>query len=235
MKLLVSVMDADEAAAALEGGADIIDAKDPQRGALGAVTPATLSAISERVDGARPITAALGDASDEVSLEATARMFASAGAALVKVGFAGITNSQRVAELLGAARRGVRAVSDRCGVVAVAYADADDLTPAALVDIAASSGAQGVLLDTMNKNAPGIRRIVPAVALSAWVRRAHQAALLAAVAGRLTTEDLSYVADSGADVAGVRGAACDDGRNGRVMSANVRFLRQAIGDIVTAR
>ncbi len=35
MKLLVSVADAVEAHAALLGGADIIDAKDPTRGALG--------------------------------------------------------------------------------------------------------------------------------------------------------------------------------------------------------
>ena len=38
MQLLVSVTDAIEAAAALDGGADIIDAKDPASGALGAVT-----------------------------------------------------------------------------------------------------------------------------------------------------------------------------------------------------
>ena len=36
MQLLVSVSDGDEAAAALAGGADIIDAKDPVAGPLGA-------------------------------------------------------------------------------------------------------------------------------------------------------------------------------------------------------
>ena len=35
MHLLVSVRSAEEAAAALEGGADVIDAKDPDNGALG--------------------------------------------------------------------------------------------------------------------------------------------------------------------------------------------------------
>ena len=234
MKLLVSVMDAAEAAAALEGGADVIDAKDPHRGALGAVTPATLSAICRRVDCARPISAALGDASDEATLETAVRTFAAAGVAFVKVGFAGITSRQHVTNLLDAALRGVRAATHRCDVVAVAYADANDILPAALVDIAASSGTRGVLLDTVNKNAPGIRQLVPARALSAWVRRAHAAGLLTAVAGRLSVDDLRYVADAGADIAGVRGAACDDGRNGRVVAANVRLLRQAIGDIVAA-
>ena len=39
MKLLVSVADAAEARAAIEGGADIIDAKDPTTGALGPCLP----------------------------------------------------------------------------------------------------------------------------------------------------------------------------------------------------
>ena len=48
MRLLVSVMDASEALAALEGGADLIDAKDPLAGALGPVTRAVLTDIHRR-------------------------------------------------------------------------------------------------------------------------------------------------------------------------------------------
>jgi uncharacterized protein (UPF0264 family) len=40
MQLLVSVADAREARAARLGGADVIDAKDPSRGALGSVSAA---------------------------------------------------------------------------------------------------------------------------------------------------------------------------------------------------
>ena len=62
MRLLVSVADAEDARAAVEGGADIVDAKDPAQGALGSVAPATLEAIVHAVDGARPVSAAVGDA-----------------------------------------------------------------------------------------------------------------------------------------------------------------------------
>ena len=48
MRLLVSVRSAEEVAAALAGGADIIDAKEPARGSLGAVTATVLSAIAAR-------------------------------------------------------------------------------------------------------------------------------------------------------------------------------------------
>ena len=45
MRLLVSVASADDARAAVDGGADIIDAKNPWVGALGAVEPDVMRAI----------------------------------------------------------------------------------------------------------------------------------------------------------------------------------------------
>src|SRR5256885_10648472 len=125
MRLLVSVASATEALAARAGGADIIDAKDPLAGALGAVPLSVLAEIHAAVGGTHPVTAAIGDATDEALTYATAWAFAAAGAALVKVGFAGIAGAARIATLAAAAQRGVRAGSaGDCGVILVAYADA---------------------------------------------------------------------------------------------------------------
>src|SRR5580765_2369323 len=124
MRLLVSVTSAEEASAALAGGADIIDAKNPLAGALGAVRVEVLREIHAMVAGARLVTAAIGDATDEAAIERAAGTFAAAGAALVKVGFAGITSASRIEGLIEAAVRGAGA-RDASGVVAVAYADAD--------------------------------------------------------------------------------------------------------------
>ena len=49
MQLLVSVAARSEARAARLGGADVIDAKDPRDGALGAVRPELLGALREAV------------------------------------------------------------------------------------------------------------------------------------------------------------------------------------------
>ena len=54
MRLLVSVRSEEEARAALAGGADIIDAKEPSRGALGAVEIGVLREIVSVVNGLRP-------------------------------------------------------------------------------------------------------------------------------------------------------------------------------------
>ena len=90
VKLLVSVANSMEAHNAVEGGADLIDAKDPLSGALGAVSLDTLRAIHAAVSNQCAVTAAIGDAADEATLELTARQYGATGVAFVKVGFAGI-------------------------------------------------------------------------------------------------------------------------------------------------
>jgi uncharacterized protein (UPF0264 family) len=228
-RLLVSVRDPVEAAAALEGGADLIDAKDPAAGALGAVTEDMLRDIASVVGRARPLTAALGDAADPAAAEHHACVAAAAGAAFVKICFSGVANPGRVGAIIAAAVRGARAGSEgRSGVVAVAYADADtsvDLAATALIDVAARAGASGVLMDTADKNGVALPALLPPAALAAWVADAHEAGLLAALAGRLTAADLPAIRAVGADIAGVRGAACEDGRHGRVTAVRVQNLR----------
>jgi len=225
MHLLVSVSDAAEARHALEGGADVIDAKDPSRGALGAVTLDEIRRICEAIGGRRPVTAALGDATTEDEVSRLAVAFASAGVRFVKVGLPCLDDLARTEQLLAAA---VQAVGPApCGVVAVAYADAGhtDLSEArGLVSVAARAGALGVLLDTTNKNGPGLPRLVTTQALTSWVAAAHAAGLLVAIAGRLTAEDFEWAHGTGADIVGVRGAACDGGRTGRITAQNVRML-----------
>ncbi len=229
MRLLVSVASAADASAALAGGADLIDAKDPRSGALGAVSAGVLRRIHATVNAARPVTAALGDASDEAAIEHAARIFARAGATLVKIGFGDISSGRGVEALIAAAVRG--ASHARSGVVAVAYADgrgAHGLSPADLIGVAARAGAQGVLLDTKDKQGPGLHQLMTTQALERWITGVHAAGLFAAVAGKLTAEHLPMVRDAGADIAGVRGAACEGGRAGRVVADKVRLLRSHV-------
>lgn len=216
---------------AVAGGADVIDAKDPSAGALGAVSPAVLSEIRATLGPGRLLTAALGDASDALTVEMAVYDFTSRGADLVKIGFAGVSDNRRVGSLIAAAVRGCargRAANARGGVVVVTYADriaATAVDRMALIDIAARAGAAGVLLDTADKAGAGLTALCTVAELSAWVAAAHDHHLIAALAGKLMAEDLAMLRDTGADIAGVRGAACDDGRTGRVSAERVRLLR----------
>jgi uncharacterized protein (UPF0264 family) len=228
MRLLVSVKNAEEAAAAVDGGADIIDAKDPAAGALGAVALPTFHQIVAAVAGARPTTAALGDAVDDVAAAGTAEAFALAGARFVKIGFSGVTSVARASTLLSAARQGA---AGHARVIAAAYADAGSvgcLEPFAVLDAAVRAGVAGVLLDTADKQGPGLRTLMSLSLLRGWVTAAREAGLLTALAGRLSIDDLRVVSDAAADIVGVRGAVCEGGRTGRVTRARVYELRSVL-------
>jgi uncharacterized protein (UPF0264 family) len=230
MRLLVSVRSREEAQAALAGGADIIDAKEPSRGALGAVEIGVLRDIVSDVNGIRPVSAALGDSGTSASLAASARAAAEAGATFVKVGFADVREPAAVRSRLASVMEGALLPISPCAVVAVAYADWDEVggaAPQAVLAAAAAEGAMGVLVDTVRKDGAGLFRCLGRAALGSLVREARTRSLMVALAGRISIEDLSFAYEAGAEIAGVRGAACDGGREGSVQEERVRALVMA--------
>ena len=221
MQLLVSVATAADAVAAVEGGADIVDAKDPLVGALGAVTPEVFRAIAAVTLGVRPLSAALGEPRDQREAAHLAATFASAGAVFVKLGFRRDVSSATMTSLLTSARD----ASD-AQVVAVAYADVGGAgARRRVLDAAASVRVSGVLLDTARKDGPGLCDACSPDDLAAWVADVSAAGLLTALAGRLTRADIEQVSGFGVSIVGVRGAACEGGRTGHVSGRRVRDLR----------
>jgi uncharacterized protein (UPF0264 family) len=229
------VSDPDEAAAALAGGAEVIDAKDPSAGPLGALALDGFREIVRLVGAVCPVSAALGDADDERTAGALAEQYARAGARFVKLGFARRDcDAHSRAALVGAAVER----SGGSGVIAVVYCDRDAeiaACPEPLLTALANRGAAGVLLDTADKRAPGLRRLLPAPLIRRWIEAAHARSLLAALAGRLAAADLPSLCRLGPDLVGVRGAACEGGRTGRVASHLVARLRTALHEAHAAR
>lgn len=238
--MLVSVRDPGEVGAALDGGADIIDAKDPGRGALGAVDAATLVQVLERVPATIPFSAALGDPRDAASAAGLLRglpVSRRAAATFVKLGVAGVESALAAEGMLRATVEAAHRHPARPLVIAVAYADAElhGLGPGAIAALARRAGAGGVLVDTMRKDGGSLLDSLPPAQLRAWVADARHLGLLVALAGRLDCADLDLVGNCGADVVGVRGAACEGGREGRVSTAKVRRLRAAIAGVAEGR
>jgi uncharacterized protein (UPF0264 family) len=231
MRLLVSVRNAEEARAALAGGAEIIDAKEPALGALGPVGIGVLREIVEAVQGMRPVSAALGDRGDDDSLALASRAAAEAGAMFVKVGFADVRELTHVRARLARVMDGALLPMSPCAVVAVAYADWDEVggaAPSTVLAAAAAEGAMGVLVDTVRKDGAGLFRCLGRAALGSLVHEARERSLMVALAGRITVEDMAFAYEAGAEIVGVRGAACEHGRGGRVRESRVR-------ELVTAR
>ena len=236
MRLLVSVRSAAEVGAALAGGADIIDAKEPSRGGLGAVDAETLGVIVGRLPAGVPLSVALGDLTGRAGVEENVRRLAvtrAGGELFLKLGFAGLAEESHVEDLIaaavGAAAR--KEPHSTPAVVAVAYADWSRVgapAPEAVMRAAERAGATGVLLDTSVKDGRALFDWISEPAMGSWIRDAQAAGLMAAVAGSLTADTLPLLRDLHPDVVGVRGAACEGGRLGRVSASRVRALRRAL-------
>ncbi len=87
VRLLVSVRDAAEAALARDAGADLIDAKDPDRGALGALPPDTVRAIAA-ASGDRLTSAVAGEPQDGRAASACLAALAGTGVRYLKIAWA---------------------------------------------------------------------------------------------------------------------------------------------------
>lgn len=237
MRLLVSVRAEHEVAAALEGGADIIDAKEPARGSLGAVQPEALAGIAARVPAWVPFSVALGDFTAADALRRAVAGVKAPGRrapTYVKLGFAGERSeaalTSLIAAAIAAAVAAAKVTSVQPIVVPVAYADHESAGSAAPEDViraAMAAGARAFLLDTYMKDGSGLFDWIDLERLRAMSVAARRAGLLLAVAGSLDPAALDRLAGL-ADVVGVRGAACRGGRQGSVDAALVRRLRERL-------
>jgi uncharacterized protein (UPF0264 family) len=211
VKLLVSVVSAGEARAALTGGADIIDVKDPREGALGAPSPRTLAEVVAAVDGAAPVSVALGDLPDLPHTAAlAARGAAACGADYVKVGLRGTGGLDRAVAVVAAVCDAVPATTS---VIAASYADGavaspPAFDPALLPELVRRTGIAGALVDTLVKDGRGLYASLSPEAVAALVDRTRAAGGSFGVAGQLGLGELCRVS---ADIVGVRSAVCRGG------------------------
>lgn len=246
--LLVSVRDAAEAAEATEGGATIIDVKEPRHGPLGPAEPEAIAAVARLVGTRRPWTMACGELGAERGDERGHAQPADLGGPLEPVAASIRSRLDRVLSLLdrsavppaavkiglaGAAdtdwRRRLSAVfeslptaSDR---VAVAYADwrrAGAPPPPDVIAAAAGLGCSVLLVDTFDKSAGGLFDCCPPGMPAAWVTAARAARLQVAVAGRIAPEEIPAAWALRPDVVALRSAVCFNGRDGAVQAGLVR-------------
>jgi len=233
MRLLVSVRSASEAIRALQGGADIIDAKEPARGSLGAVDGPVLREIADALSGGLPLSVALGDAvtPSDVDRAVASLDLARVQTDYLKVGLARLHDGSTVRDTIGRLAQVAAELPTRPRVIAVAYADhreAGSPEPFTVARVAGAAGADGVLLDTWTKDGRDVFAWMPRSILMEWTAAARCMGLGVAVAGSITKDTMATALEVQPDIVGVRGAACDGGRSGSVSTARVRTLKALV-------
>jgi uncharacterized protein (UPF0264 family) len=217
---LASVRDEAEAAIALLAGADIIDLKEPRRGALGALDRETTCSIVSLIDGRAPVSATIGDLPmhPETISDAVLEK-AACGVDYVKFGLFPDGDARRCLDAL-------RPLARRVPLILVLFADG--LPDFDAVAAAAAMGAAGIMLDTADKHSGSLLVHLDPCRLLSFVTEARTHGLTAGLAGSLSAADVPVLLPLAPDLIGFRGALCLGPRSASLDLAACAAIRALI-------
>jgi (5-formylfuran-3-yl)methyl phosphate synthase len=226
-QLLVSVRDAREAIAAINGGAAIIDVKEPARGALGQADPEVINAIVREVADRRPISVALGEL---VEWNGNGPHIV-VGVSFAMVGLAGCTSQpdwkKRLLNL-----RALIETGSAAGLVAVAYADwqrANAPSVDEVFEFALIHRFPVLLVDTWRKDGTTLLDWLGKSELIELCEKVRASGMRVALAGSLDRSKIRSLRSVRPTWFAVRGAACMGGQRGaRIDERRVKDLVESL-------
>ena len=213
MQLLISVTSVQEAQMALAHQVEILDLKDPNTGALGAlpfdVITEVVQYVKNQTQNATPtISATIGDVPmlPEVLVEKVERLQAT-GVDYIKIGFFAADDYQ---PCLNALQPIIQA-----GAKIIAVLFAENTYSATLIESIQRAGFVGVMLDTANKNGQTLFNYYSTLALAEFAEKVIMNDMMLGFAGSLKAQDVVKFKALNPTYLGFRGGVCDN------------FLRQA--------
>ena len=234
MKLLISPKNEAEAAEVIAGGADIIDVKNPKEGPLGANFPWVIRRVRQIAPADIEVSCTIGEMPNLPGSMALAALgAATTGVNYVKAGLSGLQTLGEAVYLMQSVVKAAKDFNPSVKVVVSGYADAERIStvdPLLVPKIAYDAHADIAMIDTGIKDGNNLFTFLTKPQLSSFVDAAHDYGLKAALAGSLQKENLHEVYALGADIAGVRGAACtlNDRINGQITREKVQELVEII-------
>lgn len=234
-RLLVSVRDCTEAAAAFAGGADIIDLKEPKSGSLGMANPTTIQSVLDWKTAQNihaPVSAALGELSEwDVD-----RKPIPTGLSFVKVGLAG-ESTARFENRLKALQDRLNSTRETAPQwVTVAYADTASANSPNAWDIArhaVASNSAGLLIDTFKKTGIPLTDTMSINELSDLRAMLNENGQFFAIAGQIKANQIhDCLSAIQPNIIAVRSAVCTDGnRELSVSSTAVAELKTLLNQM----
>ena len=232
MRLLVSPMNMEEAHAALAGGADILDVKNPKEGSLGANFPWVIRSVADLARGKVPVSATIGDMEFKPGTASLAALgAASSGADYVKAGLLGVKTCDQAEEMLKAIVRAVKDLDPKKKVVASGYSDylrVGSISPMLLPAAASEAGADVVMVDTAIKDGKPTFDFMGEKDLADFIELGHSNDLEVALAGSIGFPHLETLLRLQPDIIGVRGIVCGGDRRSAVKEELVVKIKSAL-------
>lgn len=232
MRLLVSPMNIEEAQIALEGGADILDIKNPKEGSLGANFPWAIKAVVDLAKGRVPVSATIGDLDYKPGTASLAALGAAvSGAEYIKAGLLGVKTPEQAEDMLGKIVKAVKGFDANKKVVAAGYSDhlrVGSISPMLLPEAAALAGADLVMVDTAIKDGRSTFEFMSESELGDFIDLGRAKGLEVAIAGTIGFEHIDMLKMLKPDIIGVRGIVCGGDRRSAIQSDLVKKLKIAI-------
>ena len=220
--MLASVNSLAEALLVLNAEVDIIDLKQPEQGALGALEVSDVKKIVAEIAGRCPVSATIGDLPMQPELVFNAvKAMSETGVDYIKIGFFPGDDwhgtVKKLAELTG----------QNHALIAVLFADTQ--VDFAIINLLKVAGFKGVMLDTMNKQSGALLQVMSMAKIVGFIAQVRKLELICGLAGSLRLEDIPVLLPNKVDYLGFRGALCEgQNRNGQLNKQAVIQIKELI-------
>jgi uncharacterized protein (UPF0264 family) len=222
--MLASVKNLSEAQLVLNANVDIIDLKQPEFGALGALSVSDVAKIVAKINGRCVVSATVGDLpmDTDIIFNAVSDM-AKTGVDFVKIGFFPDGDWFEIVQKLADLTQNIK-------LIAVLFADTQpDFT---IIPKLKKAGFSGVMLDTMNKQNGSLTQVMANETIAEFVKLAKKQQLICGLAGSLRLEHIPGLLPFGTDYLGFRGALCN--QHNRVGELDLNALKM-IRNVVSTK
>lgn len=221
--MLASVRNLKEAKLVYQSGADIIDLKEPNEGALGAVPLNEIHHVVDDLWEKCVVSATIGDLpADAAKINKKVIQTAETGVDYVKIGMFSESHIKScLPNLIHCTNKGI-------SIIAVFFADMEFDVDSA-IKAAADARLKGVMLDTARKGSGSLLMHKNIMQLEYFIRHAKQNNLLTGLAGSLTAGDIPNLLKALPDYIGFRTALCNS--NLRTGSLNKQAI-QSVRDLI---
>jgi uncharacterized protein (UPF0264 family) len=213
IQLLVSVRSAAEVEAALKGGADLIDVKDPSAGSMGMATGKVWREVSKAADEQVPLSAALGELLEFSPKTSVAPL---EEYQFAKFGLSGCAQNSKWKALF---KQHLASLPKSITRTAMAYADvgtANSPEPSEVLKAAIALRCRVFMLDTFEKKEKDVFDLLPGRQVKKLFEEASEAGMITVLSGSLKLSRISEILEIMPDIVAVRGGVCPGLRTGDI-------------------
>ena len=226
IQLLVSVREVKEVWRAVQGGASILDIKEPRNGPLGRSSDLMIEKILASNSNKLAVSVALGEIVDCSSSSSVSWMKVQ----FYKLGLSQSMGMEGLGEKIESTRKAFGILKEQ--FIVVVYADSERAGCMAAEDvilIARDFGWKGILIDTWCKDGTSLFDWMSLDRLRHLKKVARDRGISVGLAGSIKYSDISKVLQTGAEIMGIRGLACINGkRENSIATERVKRVRDEL-------